>query len=880
MYYRKTADEVFEELKSAKCGLSGEEARQRFERYGPNSLKEKKKVSVFQLAISQFKDPLIYILVIAGIVTLIIEKYVDMWVIFGVVVLNAIVGFFQEFKAEKAMRAISNLTSPKARVRRDCDNKKIDAENLVPGDVVIISAGDRIPADMRIFQAKELHVNESMFTGESRPAVKNTGVIEEDNIPLADRDNMVFMGSIAVKGKGKALVTATGNKTELGGISEQVSGTEKEKTPLQKRLADLSKMVGLISLGLAVFVFAVGLIKSRPVTEMLLFSISMAVAIIPEGLPIVITITMAIGMKRMADRHAIIRKLIAVETLGSCDYICSDKTGTITENMMTVRKAYANGKTFDVKGKGYEPEGEILNKDKKVGEDEDLKTLLMTGALCNSADLYRENGEWLIDGDPTEGALLVSAAKFGIDTDEEDNGFDLLDEIPFDSRRKYMAALREKDGKRTIFVKGAPEMVLELCGVRDKEAPEKVYKEMAGEGLRVLAFASKELKSANGSDLMDEIKKGLIFRGFQGIIDPPRESAIKAIEDTKTAGIKTVMVTGDNKITAESIAGSIGILRKGEIVIDGKELDSKGVDFLKQNVENIGVYARVSPEDKLRIVEALQEKGHVVAVTGDGVNDAPALKKGNIGVSMGKIGTDVAREASDMVLKDDNFATIFEAVKVGRVIFENIRKVVFFLLGTAVGVSSIIILSLFLDLPLPFLATQVLWINLVTNGLQDVALAYEPAEKDISKKPPRNPRERIINSFVLKRLFLIGGTMTLGTLFLFWFKLRGGADARFARTVAFNSVVFFQLFHVLNARSFEKSIFTMSPFSNPFLSISIFISIAAQMCVMYLPGLRYVFKTEPLDGVSWLQVIGVSLSVIAVMEIDKLIRRRRKNETR
>ncbi len=879
MYYKKEIKEIFRELDTADKGLSREEAEKRLKKYGRNDLKKDKKISVTGLILAQFKDPLIYILLLAAVFTFFIDEYIDMWVILAVVLINAVVGFFQEFKAEKAMQAIRNLTSPKATAIRDSESEKIDASGLVPGDIIVLSSGSRVPADVRLFEAKDLHADESMFTGESHPAQKTKDAIKDDNVQLADQENMLFMGSVIVRGRGKGVVVHTAGKTELGKISEEVSATKKEKTPLQKRLADFSKIVGLISVGLAIFVFLIGLIKSKPVTEMILFSISMAVSVIPEGLPIVITITMAIGMKRMADRRAIIRKLIAVETLGSCDYICSDKTGTITQNRMTVTKAYANGKTFNLNGSGYTPKGGITKDGKDIDNDADLKKLLLTGLLCNSAGLYKEDAQWQVEGDPTEGSLLVSAKKYGLDIDQARKEYAHIDEIPFSSDRKYMAVLRKKDNSNILFLKGAPEKILSFSNAQDKKRLHKVYEEMANNGLRVLAFASKDLGRSGSKEevnLAGESTRGLNFLGFQGIIDPPRESAVRAIDDTKRAGIKTVMVTGDHKITARAIADNIGILEEGAIVTDGKELDSGGESFLREKAEDIRVYARVSPSHKLRIVEVLQEKNHIVAVTGDGVNDAPALKRGNIGVSMGTTGTDVAREASDMVLKDDNFATIFEAVKVGRVIFENIRKVVFFLLATAVGVSSMIIIGLFLNLPLPFLATQILWVNLVTNGLQDIALAYEPGEKDISRKKPRNPEEHIINTFVLKRLFLIGMTMTIGTLFLFWFKLQEGASLPFARTVAFNTVVFFQLFHVLNSRSFEKSVFTMPLFSNPFLFISLFISIGAQVCVLYIPALQYIFHTQPLDIITWVQVIGAALSVIFVMEVDKFIRRKQK----
>ena len=708
------------------------------------------------------------------------------------------------------------------------------------------------------------------------PVDKNTEVISQENVPIADRKNMAFMGTIATHGSGRGVVVRTGEKTQLGKISQQIKTTEKERTPLQKRLADFSRKMGALSVGLSVFVFLVGIIKGLPITQMAVFAISMAVAVIPEGLPVVVTITMAIGLNRMAKKNAIIRQLIAVETLGGCNYICSDKTGTITENKMTVIKAYIKGKNFEFKGIGYKPEGEILLDSEKIQKDDDLYKLLLSGLLCNDSNLYEENGVWKIDGDPTEGALIVSAAKYGIDVNEEEYKYKRVDELPFSSKKQYMVTMHQIDDKYTIFVKGSPEKILGFSGNEDNRELNIQSIKMAEAGLRVLGFGMKQLNatSSENINLENEATEGLDFLGFQGIIDPPKESAIEAIKGTKEAGIKTVMITGDHKETATVIAKRIGIFGIDSIAVTGQELDSKGENFLKDNVEKISVYARVSPRHKLEIVEALQDKGNVVAVTGDGVNDAPALKKANIGVSMGKGGTDVAKEASDMILKDDNYASIFEAVKVGRIIFDNIQKVVFFLLGTAVGEALIIISSLFIGLPLPFLATQILWINLVTNGLQDVALAYEPGEEDIAKRPPRDPKERIISSFILKRLIIVGVVVTIGTLFLFWYKLSQGHTLTYARTTAFNTIVFYQFFHTLNSRSFEKSVFKMSPFANPFLYVSLILSLIAQISVLTFAPLQYIFDTTELDAETWIQTIFMSLTIIVAMEIDKLFRKR------
>jgi len=877
--YNETIPETFANFDSSEHGLSIEEAKKRLEKYGPNEIEGKKAEPLWKLVIHQFVDPLVVILLIAAIFTAIIGHYVDTWVILAVVFVNGLIGFFQEYKADKSMQALKNLTVPKATVIRNGKEERIDSKDVVPGDVVILSTGNKIPSDIRLFEVKELEIDESMLTGESVPVSKNTKNIDVPNLPLADQKNMVFMGTVITHGRGKGIVISTGKNTELGKISEEVKETVKERTPLQKRLLYFTRLIGVISVCLSVIVIVIGLIKGIKLLEIILFSISMAVAVIPEGLPIVITVTMAIGMKRMADKNAIIRKLIAVETLGSCNYICSDKTGTITENRMSVTKAFINGKVFEFSGIGYSPEGDVLLDGNKVNNDKDLYELLLTGFLCNTTNHYFDNDskEWKIDGTPTEGALIVAAKKYGI-SEESETGYELINEIPFSSNRKYMAMLYKHEDKCTIYIKGAPENILKFSGNEKNEILLKQYSKMADLGLRVLGFGIKNInkKCPDEIDLEAESSRDITFLGFIGIIDPPKKSAIEAIKGAHESGIRVVMITGDNKITAASIAKQVDILHENELVVTGQELDSNDDSFLINNVERITVYARVSPHHKLRIVDALQKHGNIVAVTGDGVNDAPALKKGNIGVAMGKMGTDVAREASDMVLKDDNFASIFEAVKVGRVIFDNIQKVSFFLLSSGTGIAFTIIAALLLDLPLPFLATQVLWVNLVTNGLQDVALAYEPGESDIHKRAPRNPKENILNKYILIRMVIVGIVFLIGTLSLFMYELKIGHTIEYARSTAFNTIVFFQFFHVWNSRSMDKSIFSIPFLSNPFLLISIFLSLIAQISVLTFEPLRLVFHTAKIDMKSWILTILVSMSIIIVIEIDKAIRKNNK----
>lgn len=876
IFYARTTQQLWADLGTDEQGLTNADALKRLSQYGPNQIEEKKGKSPVFIFLGQFKDTLVLILIAAAIVAFLIKEYIDTTVIMTVIIINAIVGFIQEYRADKAIQALKRMAATKATVVREGKEQRIDASEIVPGDIIGLSSGNKVPADLRIFKQRELQIDESLLTGESNPIHKNEKPLPEKILPVADQTNMAFMGTVVTHGKGKGVVVATGKFTELGKISRDVEQTKKEATPLENRLAKFSKMVGVVSLFLAFLVFLGGVITGRDALEMVLFAISMSVAVIPEGLPIVITITMAVGLSRMAEKNAIIRKLMAAETLGSCNYICSDKTGTITENRMSVVKAFTNDKEFIFKGSGYNPEGEIILDGAVNPKDKDLELLLLTGALCNNSVFYEENGEWHVDGSPTEGALKVAAKRYGIDLEKSEYQYELLDEIPFSSQRKYMAMLYRKNGACFLLVKGAPEKILKFSG------EEKNYKlasraaHMADEGLRVLGFAVKHYRICPDEiDIESEVNSGLRFAGFQAITDPPRQSAIEAIKDAQSAGLRVVMITGDHQITARSIARQIGILKKDDLVLTGQELDSHDSDYIKQNISRVSVFARVAPHHKLSIVDILQQKGNVVAVTGDGVNDAPALKKADIGVAMGKTGTDVAREAADMVLKDDNFASIFEAVKVGRVIFDNIRKVTYFLLSSSAGIAGAIIGALMMGLELPFLATQVLWINLVTNGLQDVALAYEPGEQDIHLRPPRNPSENIINSVFLVRIIFGGIVIAVGTLILYFYYLQTNSLS-YARSTALNTIVFFQFFQGWNSRSMNRSVFSIPFFSNKFLLISLLLSLAAQIAAFHWYPLQYILKTESLSIVTWFQTAAIGAIIILVVEIDKFKRSRRK----
>ncbi len=873
MFYRKSVEEVWKELHTSEHGLSTDEADRRYQEYGPNQIQGKGAKPPWIILAGQFKDPLVIILIVAAIVTMFIAEYIDMAVILAVVILNAIIGFVQEFKADKAMQALKRMGVSKSLVVRNGEEIRIESGKLVPGDIVVLTAGNKVPADGRLFETRDLEIDESMMTGESTPAQKSSGVISEEHVPIADQANMSFMGTVVTGGAGKAIITATGGRSQLGNISREVEQTEKETTPLQRRLTVLTQIIGVVALTLATIVVLIGIATGRDLVEMVLFGISITVAVIPEGLPIVVTVTMAVGLQRMARRNAIVRKLIAVETLGSCNIICSDKTGTITENRMSVVKVYTGGKLFRIDGNGYEPRGKIYQDDEEIEHNDELERVLLTGALCNSASLYREGGEWKIQGDPTEGALLVAARRYGIDLEESAYAWEFVDEIPFSSDRKYMASLYRKNGECSLFVKGAPERMLTFANAGDSRELHEQANHLLEDGLRVLGFGVKKLQG-DGSDIdiEKEVESGLEFVGFQGIIDPPRQSAIEAIKGAQQAGMKVVMITGDHKVTASSIARKIDIMQPGDTAITGKEIDSKGEHFLRENAHKTAVYARVAPHHKLAIVDALQKRGNTVAVTGDGVNDAPALKKANIGIAMGKVGTDVAREAADMVLRDDNFASIFEAVKVGRVIFDNIRKVSLFLLTSSTGISLAVISSLFMGFQLPFLATQVLWINLVTNGLQDLALAFEPAEGQVHKRPPRQPKENVFTLHVAARMAALGIVMAVVALFVFRYMLSSTRELSYARTAAVNTVVMFQFINAWNSRSLQRSVFRTPFFSNRVLLASLALSILAQLAALHWGPLQFLLKTEPLDGFTWLLTIVAGATALVVAELDKLIR--------
>lgn len=882
-WYQLGLKDVFERLKITEHGLTEEEVRNRLAEYGPNKFAEEEKISRFKILLHQFTSPLIYILLIAGVITIFLQEYIDSGVIFAVVILNAIIGYLQEYKAEESVRALKRMVVPKAKVLRDGKEKEVNSEELVPGDIVLLTSGVMVPADLRLFKSVELKIDEAMLTGESVPAEKITFPIKEENLTPGDQRNMAFMGTIVVSGRARGVVSETGRKTVLGNIAEEVREIGMVKAPLQVKIHAFAKTIGFIVLGASTMLFLVGLAIGEGAKDMFMTAVAAAVATIPEGLPIVVTIAMAIGVARMSRQNAIIRKLPAVETLGSTTVIGSDKTGTLTKNEMTVKLIFDGTATYEMTGSGYEPKGEILHEGLHIDAKEikHLWHVLRIGLLCNESGVYEEEGTYRVEGDPTEGALTVSAMKAGLNAEEEKKKYEQEAIIPFESERGYMATLHKHGDQKLIFLKGAPEKVLDMCtedmsGEKlDRKNVLRVAGDFAKEGLRVLAFAMK--KADRDTDELTHLitESGLTFVGLQGMMDPPRPEAIEAIEGCKKAGIRVVMITGDHAITAKTIAGKIGIGGENPDVLTGKEMEEMDDEALFGKVKTVSVYARVSPQHKLRITQQLKKHDHIVAVTGDGVNDAPALKAAHIGVAMGITGTDVAKEASDMVLTDDNFASIFSAVKEGRIVFDNIRKVTFFLIPTGVAAILSITGTIFMGIPIPYVPAQLLWINLVTNGLQDVALAFEPGEKGVINRPPRDPQEGIMSRLLIERTIIVGLLIAAGVVYNFTLSLQAGDSIEKARTVAVTTMVFFQFFQAWNSRSELQSVFRMNPLSNPFLFYSMLAAFFAQVAVIYTPGLQWVFRTEPLGLTEWLNIGLVSSTVILVVEIDKMIRRRK-----
>jgi magnesium-transporting ATPase (P-type) len=871
------------------AGLSEAEAKRRQQEFGPNRITPKKRGSAFKRFVSQFHEPLVYILLVASGVTFALGEWVDGSVIFGVVFINAIVGFLQETKAEKAIAALSKMLVSATTVRRDGRNRRVSSDELVPGDVVLLRSGDKVPADVRLFRLRNLQVDESALTGESVPVHKHVNPLVLDTI-LAERKNLAFAGTLVTSGQAEGVVWATGDKTETGRIAWLISEAVDLQTPLTKKIAAFSKLLLWLILGLAGVTFLVGVAYGQRPVEMFMAAVALAVGAIPEGLPAAITVTLAIGVARMARRRAIIRKLPPVETLGSTTVICSDKTGTLTENQMTVREVYAGGRLFEVTGSGYDPQGEVRLDGKPVtaADDVALSECLRAGLLCNDAQLVREKRRIRVEGDPTEAALLVAAEKGGLRHTEAHRDAPRVDMIPFESEHMFRATLHESRKGRVIYKVGAMERLIERCTDTlnvdgkllpiDRKAIRSAAETMAAKGLRVLACARRHVDANHARLEHDHVVSGLTFLGLQGMIDPPRPEAIAAVGRCQMAGIAVKMITGDHAVTARAIAEQIGLSHSAGSerllkVITGRELDNIPDDRLPELTEQTAVFARVAPDQKLRLVKALQARGHVVAMTGDGVNDAPALKQADIGVAMGMAGTDVAKGAADMILTDDNFASIEAAVEEGRGVFDNLTKFLVCELPTNGGEALIMLAAIFLGTALPALPVQFLWINMTTSVFLGLALAFEPKERDLMQRPPRSPTRPILDHALLMRTGLVSLLMLAGAFGLFLWESRvetsGLAEAR---TVVVNVIVMAEAFYLLNCRSLTYSVRSLGLFSNPWAIGGIVAMIVAQLFFTYAPVMNRLFHTAPISGEAWLRIVGVGLAVFLVVGLEKWLR--------
>lgn len=857
---------------SIKQGLTEKEVEKRLEKHGPNELQEGKRTPAIVVFFAQFKDFMVLVLLVATLISGFLGEYVDAVAIMAIVFVNGVLGFFQERRAEKSLNALKELSTPYVSALRDGSWKKIQSKELVPGDIVKFSSGDRIGADVRIVEAKSLEIEESALTGESIPVVKQADKLRKPDVSLGDINNMAFMGTIVTRGSGVGVVVGTGMNTAMGKIADMLESAGNLSTPLQRRLEELGKILIIVALLLTVLVVAVGVLQGHELYSMFLAGVSLAVAAIPEGLPAIVTVALSIGVQRMIKQKSIVRKLPAVETLGCASVICSDKTGTLTQNKMTVTHMWSGGKTFKVSGIGYEPAGvftrderEIKPKDEKM-----LEQMLVFGALCNTSEIELKDGHYVLDGDPTEGALLTAARKGGYSNDWLSEQYRVVAEFPFDSVRKMMTVIAEdKEKKRFVITKGAPDVLIDrsshmMHGGRSapfseekKAETEAVLKELASQALRTIAIAYKPLNPGE-KPTMEQAEKNLTILGLSGMIDPPRPEVRQAIKECREAGIKTVMITGDHVETAKAIAKDLRLLPKKGRVMDGKTLNKLSEKELTETVDDIYVFARVSPEHKLKIVKAFQENGHVVAMTGDGVNDAPAIKQADIGVAMGVTGTDVAKEASSLILVDDNFATIKSAIKEGRNIYENIRKFVRYLLASNVGEILVMLFAMLLALPLPLVPIQILWVNLVTDGLPAMALGMDQPEDDLMRRKPRHPKEgvfaRKLGWKVVSRGFLIGAATILAFIVVYH---RNPENLPYAQTVAFATLVLAQLIHVFDCRS-ETSVFSRNPFENIYLLGAIISSIFLMVIVIYYPPLQPIFKTVPITPGDWMLIIGMS----------------------
>ncbi|MEM1581067.1 MAG: cation-translocating P-type ATPase [Candidatus Bathyarchaeia archaeon] len=883
-WHSLSVNDALSMLNSSVNGLSSAEAKARLTKFGPNELTAVRRISPLKIFLGQFKSILIWILIGATVISLLMGEEVDAIVIFAIVLVSSTLGFIQEYRAERALEALKRMLSPMVTVVRDSKEIVIPIREVVPGDIIVLKEGDRVPADARLIEAINLQVNEAPLTGESMPVLKDTSILPRD-ITLPDRRNMVFSGTEVVSGKGKAVAVATGMNTEFGKIARFVTAAEKEETPLERRAKEIGKWLGITALSITVLLIIVGFSRGMPIIEIFLFSVALAVAAVPEALPAVVTGSLAIGMYRMAKRNALVRRMPAVETLGSVTVICSDKTGTLTKGEMTVRRIYAFNQIIEVSGIGYEPKGVFQirgDAEADVLRSEGFRLLMLSSLLCNDSELTHEGGDWRVRGDPTEGALVVAAWKAGFKQNEIRRLYPRIGEIPFSSERKLMTTIHlTPEGDELVCMKGAPEGVLEKCthvytsfGIEKltekiREEILNVNDEMARDALRVLGVAYKRIADHTGLT-EEEVEGEMIFLGLIGMMDPPREEAIKAVEVCKRVGIKPIMITGDHKLTAMAVASEIGIYREGNIVLTGEDLEKMADEDLEKIVEKVTVFARVSPEHKLKIVHAWKRRGQVVAMTGDGVNDAPALKHADIGVAMGITGTEVTKETADMVLLDDNFATIVNAIELGRWIYDNIKKYLAYLLQANLVEIAVLSLAVLAGYPPPLLPVQILYVNLATDGLPAIALGISPPDPDIMERPPRDPKESIftwdVKSLILRTL-LIGAPFIFG---VFLTSMSLGLDL--ARARVFIVFVFFELILAVTCRSLKYTIAEAKPHN--LLLLAIAWEVLLLIILLSFPVTRHALEVVELDPHAfWLAAL-LSLITLVSIEGTKLLLRK------
>jgi Ca2+-transporting ATPase len=896
LWHELTVDETLKELGANPEGLSPTEAAERLIRYGPNTLREIKRISPWEIFLGQFKNFLIILLLAATVISLLLGETLDAIVIFAIVIASAVLGFYQEFRAEKALQALKAMASPTATVLRGGEEMEIPSVEVVPGDIMLLTAGDRMPADGRMLLSANVRVDEASLTGESTAVEKDANAVLPPDTCIGDRKNLVFAATVMTYGRGQAVVTATGMETEFGRIAKMLQEVEEEPSPLAEKMDFIGKRLGVACLIISALVMGLGVLRGNPVLEMFIWGVSLAIAAVPEALAAVVTGALAIGVQRAARRKAIVRRLPAVETLGCTTVICSDKTGTLTKNEMTIRQIYAGGRVLEVTGVGFEPTGTFMTDSQQTDPLADLTVarLLVGGALCNDAILVKTNGAWHIKGDPTEGAMVVAAAKAKLDVAELRRTWPRVGEIPFESERKRMSTVhRDPNGPLTAFVKGAPELILECCthrernGQREPLTPELRREildwndRMAKGALRVLGLAHHTVTNPSPTYTPDVLEADLTFLGLVGMIDPPRDEVKLAIRQCREAGIRSVMVTGDHKLTAAAIARELGLLGgdgKGERrVLDGRDLDRMTEEELAQIVEDVAVYARVSPEHKMKIVGAWKSRRHVVAMTGDGVNDAPALKRADIGVAMGITGTDVTKEASEMVLMDDNFATIVAAVEEGRIIYDNIKKYLIFLLSCNVAEILVLGFAGLIGWPLPLVALQILWVNLTTDGLPALALGVEPGEPDLMRRSPRDPGEAVFS----RPLLIALGSMSLlifagiTPIFYVYWQAEGVPKAQ---TIALIMLIVYELFYAFSCRSLRSTLRQLGFFTNRWLPLAVLSSALLMVAVIYIPSWGKAFHTVPLSSGDWYVVFLVAGGSFLLVEAGKWVAARRRGK--